>query len=487
MEACPPSAVVPAAEVRAAEPGGAGDGGGGGHGPGGRHGREHLGGDPGDAGRAAGRDAAGGGADGAGEADRLLGEVTRERNQANLARQEADQSAAEAKAVVAFVVDDVLGAAAPSKTRGKAITVLEALANADRSLEGKFAKEPRVEASVRQALAKVYQELGEYEKAEGHAAGPSPSARRPSGPSTRPRSRRCTRSAGRIAQLGKHDKYEQGEALYRRMLEICRRTRKDEDELTLGAMNGLAVILGQRAWLDERLTWRPARRRQARRGGDVAAADPGHPAEDEGTGGPRDPHRDEQPGHHAPATWGNLKEAEPFLREVVQADVKYRPDHPGTLISDGGITLSLLLQSLAGIEEAADWAMRSMEAHLRVLKFKHPSTHGRHQVGGRHDRRADQKFEQALGITDRTLEQARREFGSDDLTTMEFLDLRVDVALQAGRPRAGRVGRRGSAGGSSAEARTRGPADAPALASLADDPPPPGSDGRGQDATGAAP
>src|SRR5262249_39574550 len=71
-------------------------------------------------------------------------EATRARNEsdtnaarANAARAEADQSAAESKAVVAFVVDDVLGAAAPSKTRGKAVTVLEALANADRSFEGK--------------------------------------------------------------------------------------------------------------------------------------------------------------------------------------------------------------------------------------------------------------------------------------------------------------------------------------------------------------
>ena len=44
----PAVGLVPAAEVRAAEPGGAGDGGGGGDGPGGRHGGEHLAGDPGD-------------------------------------------------------------------------------------------------------------------------------------------------------------------------------------------------------------------------------------------------------------------------------------------------------------------------------------------------------------------------------------------------------------------------------------------------------
>src|SRR5262249_34748482 len=91
--------------------------------------------------------------------DRPPRAATSPRNQADLARREADHSAAEAKAVVAFVVDDVLGAADPRKTRGKAVTVVEALAKADRAMEGKFARQPRVEASVRQALASVYQGL----------------------------------------------------------------------------------------------------------------------------------------------------------------------------------------------------------------------------------------------------------------------------------------------------------------------------------------
>ena len=39
--------------------------------------------------------------------------------------------------------------------------------------------------------------------------------------------------------LAKPDKLEQGESLFQRMLEICRRTRGEEDELTLKAMNGL--------------------------------------------------------------------------------------------------------------------------------------------------------------------------------------------------------------------------------------------------------
>src|SRR5262249_45734517 len=157
-------------------------------------------------------------------------------------RREADQSASEAKAVVAFVVDDVLGAAAPSKTHGKETTVLEALANADRSLEGRVAEGPRVEASVREALAKVYQELGEHEKAAGHAARALARREKALGPE-----HEATLSAMHTLGwsdylLGQREKYEQAEALYRRMLEACRRTRKDEDELTLNAMNGLAAI-----------------------------------------------------------------------------------------------------------------------------------------------------------------------------------------------------------------------------------------------------
>ncbi len=50
----PAVGLVPAAEVRASQPGGAGDSDGGGDGAGGRHGGEHLGGHPGDESRGAG-------------------------------------------------------------------------------------------------------------------------------------------------------------------------------------------------------------------------------------------------------------------------------------------------------------------------------------------------------------------------------------------------------------------------------------------------
>ena len=95
--------------------------------------------------------------------------VTEANTDLSAAKAEADQSAAESKAVVDFMVNGALGAAAPSSTKGEAITVLQALEKADKEVAGQFEKEPRVEAAVRMALSSVYSELGEYERSGGHA------------------------------------------------------------------------------------------------------------------------------------------------------------------------------------------------------------------------------------------------------------------------------------------------------------------------------
>src|SRR5262249_21755347 len=126
---------------------------------------------------------------------------------------------------------------------------------------------------------------------------------------------------------------------------------------------------------------------------------------------------------------GKWQEAEPLLREIVLANVKDKPDDLDTLGYMG--TYTWLLSTLSRIGEAAGWAVRSMDAHLRVLKLKHPMTQGavRRAIVLKS---ADQKLDEALGIADRALEQARREFGPDDLTTMTYLDLRVGVLRRLG-------------------------------------------------------
>jgi tetratricopeptide (TPR) repeat protein len=97
-------------------------------------------------------------------------EARRERYRADLARQEADRRAAEAREVVDFLINDLIGAASPSRAQGKVPTVDQVLAQADGNIGQRFAGRPLIEASIRHALGQAYEELGQYGKAERHAA-----------------------------------------------------------------------------------------------------------------------------------------------------------------------------------------------------------------------------------------------------------------------------------------------------------------------------
>src|SRR5262249_3942773 len=94
---------------------------------------------------------------------------------------------------------------------------------------------------------------------------------------------------------------------------------------------------------------------------------------------------------------GKVEEAEPLLREVVQANVKNEPDDPGTLVVMSNYTS--LLSTLSRSDSAADWAMRSMEVHLRVLKLRHPSTQSAVATAIQL-KSLGQEFGQALAIAD---------------------------------------------------------------------------------------
>jgi tetratricopeptide (TPR) repeat protein len=250
--------------------------------------------------------------------------------------------------------------------------------------------------------------------------------------------------------MGNNEKYTQAVALYRRMLEICRRTRGEEDELTLNAMSGLAAILGLLEEVSEGLALQE-RVLEIRRK----------------TKGPRDDETLSAMNSRAILLriFGKLKEAEPLLREAVEANNKNKPDDPGTLIGMSNYTT--LLSELSRTGEADDWATRSMDAHLRVLKLKHPRT--QEAVGMAVAMKiADEKYDEALTIADRALEQARRELGPDDPVTINYMKNRVVVLRKSGN-----LAEAGSTAEEVLAAQTRklGPEDPgilEALASLAD-------------------
>ena len=82
--------------------------------------------------------------------------MTQERNRADLARQEADRRATEAREVVDFLINDLIGAASPSRAQGTMPTVDQVLARADQNIAQRFADRPLIEASIRHALGQAY-------------------------------------------------------------------------------------------------------------------------------------------------------------------------------------------------------------------------------------------------------------------------------------------------------------------------------------------
>jgi serine/threonine protein kinase len=74
----------------------------------------------------------------------------------------------EAQAIADFLKNDVLSSVSPNKAKGSEITVRYILDAASENLEGKFKKEPLVEASIRDTLGWTYRMLGESKAAEPH-------------------------------------------------------------------------------------------------------------------------------------------------------------------------------------------------------------------------------------------------------------------------------------------------------------------------------
>ncbi len=86
-----------------------------------------------------------------------------------MARGRADHHAAEAQAVVDFLIKEMLIAAYPGNTQGRTITADEILDRAARAIEGRFADQPLVEASIRHQIALAFFILGLGNPAVRHA------------------------------------------------------------------------------------------------------------------------------------------------------------------------------------------------------------------------------------------------------------------------------------------------------------------------------
>jgi non-specific serine/threonine protein kinase/serine/threonine-protein kinase len=160
-------------------------------------------------------------------------------------RRRAESEAAIAKAVNAFLQDDLLAEASPQKNaRDKKVTVEELLGRAARKIAGRFETQPLVEAAIRQTIGEAYEALGDYASGRPHlerALELRQGALGPEHPDT-------LTSMHYLGVLYEHEgDFDRAESLYRKELDLERRVRGEEHLDTLLAMDRLASVYQARA------------------------------------------------------------------------------------------------------------------------------------------------------------------------------------------------------------------------------------------------
>ena len=231
----------------------------------------------------------------------------------------ANREAAVAEAVNEFLQNDLLaqaGASAQSRPNAKPDPHLEvrtALDRAAKRIEGKFAKQPEVEASIRDTIGWTYKDLGLYPEARKQLERALELRRQVLGAEDAKTFKSMTR-LGKVAFL--QGKYAQAEALENQALEAQRRVLGPEHPDTLTSMNDLAAVC-----YDE----------------------------------------------------GKFAQAEALLTQTLEIQKRaLGPEHPDTVISMN--SLAGVYDQEGKYAQAENLGIQSFEIQKRVLGLEHPNT-----------------------------------------------------------------------------------------------------------------
>jgi eukaryotic-like serine/threonine-protein kinase len=301
---------------------------------------------------------------------------SREAFEARKAEQISAKEAASANAVVDFLRNDLLAQASPknqssSDRLDRNITVRTALDRAAARIGGKFDRQPEVEAAIRDAMGKTYQDLAEYAESEKQLGRALDLERKVWG-------QESAKTLNTLNHLGRtlwHEgKYKEAGALFGPALEIERRVLGPEHPDTLYCMNNLANV---------------------------------YRAEDDDA-------------HAKPLYEETLK----IRRRVLG------PESPETLISINN--LANVYWSQGDYSKAQALYTEAMETQRRVLGPEHPDTLlSMGNLAATYAREG--KDEQAEALFDQTLEVSRRVLGPEHTTTLGFLADRALLYLKEGK------------------------------------------------------
>lgn len=290
---------------------------------------------------------------------------SREAVLARRAEQIAGKEAASANAVISFLQHDLLGQASARNQAGTGakpdpdIKVRTALDRAAARVEGRFDEQPEVEAAIRDAIGKTYEDLAHYAESQKQLERALELERRVWGPEN-PKTLNTLNHLGRT--LWHQGKYQEAGALFGPALEIERRVLGPEHPDTLYCMNNLANVY-------------------------------------------RAENKDAQ--------------AEPLYRETL--NIRRRvlgPEHPDTLISTNN--LANVYWSQGNYAQAEELYRQAMEIQSRVLGAEHPDT--LLSAGNLAATYADEgKYSQAEPLFTHTLQISRRALGPEHTLTLGFL------------------------------------------------------------------
>jgi tetratricopeptide (TPR) repeat protein len=151
----------------------------------------------------------------------------------------------DSRLVVDYLVEDVFGAAAPEKTRGRTLTIHDLLAAGETVIPARFGRRPLVEAAAREALGRAYYDLGRYDEAAAQFRRVAALRAKPLGPDhpdTLAAEALIVRSLcppGVVLPCRPNE----AEPIASRVLEARRRTFGPEHPQTLASMTALAHVL----------------------------------------------------------------------------------------------------------------------------------------------------------------------------------------------------------------------------------------------------
>jgi serine/threonine protein kinase/tetratricopeptide (TPR) repeat protein len=170
----------------------------------------------------------------------------------------AEQAAEVAEAARQFFVNDIFGSLEPARSAGRAVTVAEVLALAERNIDTAFKDQPHLEAAVRHDMGATYTRLGQYGPAQRHLTRARELWTRVLSAEHRATLKATQSLAAVLYHRGKRD---EAQRLTEQTLASQRRLLGAEHKDTLTSMTNLAVMLHERgkhaearALLEESLT-----------------------------------------------------------------------------------------------------------------------------------------------------------------------------------------------------------------------------------------